>query len=117
MKEDAILDPRNYKIVSKRGAASGLTTTQMTALQKLVQNQGDLTTLTPAVRKQLAGLQVRTATDPNIAGNAVIIDFSIRAVSIHKTWSWFKNFRSSGPFDPRVLPRVDLDLGAIVRRR
>jgi hypothetical protein len=117
MLEKDFLDPSKYSVTSKSNPRAEISDTQLQALKELADAQGDLAALNPQIRTELAGLQARVATDPNIAGDAAAIDFSVRAVSIHKTWSWFKSYSSSGPFDPLTLPRTNLNLADLVKRR
>ncbi len=111
------LNPAKYVVSTKKDSTAPLSEAHIKALEALVVAQGDLDAIDPAARGALAELQANYATDPNIAGAAVVADFSIRVVSIHKTWSWFKNLSSTGPFDPLTLPRVGLNLGHLVKRR
>ena len=111
------LNPSKYLVSVKADPNAPLSETHIKALEALVAAQGNLDAINPTARSALAELQAKYATDPNIAGDAAAADFSIRTVSIHKTWSWFKNFSSTGPFDPLTLPRVGLNLGHLVKRR
>jgi hypothetical protein len=111
------LDASKYAVVSKASPTSPLTQAQIDALASFVQAQGDLNSVSPAVRSTLAGMQAKYASDPNIAGSAAVADFSLRVVSIHKTWGFFKNMKTSASFDPMTLPRIDLNLSHILKTK
>jgi hypothetical protein len=117
MDPKTLLDPANYEITVKKDPKAELSKDQITALKAFTATQGNLEGLDKAVLKDLSSLQARLATDPNIAGNGVLFDFSIRVVSIHKTWSWFKDFSSSGHFDAVSLPRTRLNLSNFIERK
>ena len=112
-----LLDASKYTVVSKAAPTAPLSQTQIDALVAFVRAQGDLNSVSPAIRSTLSGMQAKYATDPNIAGNAAIADFSLRIVSIHKTWGFFKNMKTSASFDPTTLPRIHLDLSKILKIR
>lgn len=112
-----LLDPTKFAVTSKASPAAPLSQAQIDALAALVQAQGDLAAINPATRATLAGMQAKYAADPNIVGAAAAADFSLRVVSIHKTWSWFKNMSTSASFDPSTLPRIDLNLSHIIKTK
>lgn len=84
------LDPNAFTVVAKSGSNKSLDANQLAELRKVVATQGDLASLDPHVREQLRGYRMHYLNDPELRGSAAIIDFSVRAVSIHKTWSVFK---------------------------
>ena len=110
------LDLSKFTIAHKDPSIKELSPAHIQALGELAENQGDLSAVSPASRTLLSELQAKYATDPNIVGAAAAADFSLRVVSIHKTWGFFKNMRTTDGFDPRTLPRIDLRLSDIVKR-
>lgn len=104
-------DLSKYKIVRKDSESAALTDEQLVAIAELSKAQGSITSLDPATQSALSGLRARYHGDPNIVGAAVIADFSIRAVSIHKTWSVFKDRRVGSGDIPKLDPNdVRLDV-------
>lgn len=104
-------DLSKYQVVRKDSERAPLTKEQLQALAALAEAQGSITSLDPSAQSALGGLRARYQGDPTIVGAAVIADFSIRAVSIHKTWSVFKDSRIGGADIPRLDPSdVRLDV-------
>lgn len=116
MKDADLLNVEAYQIASKSDPSSPLTENQIYALKKLAENQGNLEGLPEDVRADLASLQATYSADPNIVGDAVIVDFSVRAFSIHNTWSVFKGSFGDKVTDPLELPRVNLRLSQFVKK-
>lgn len=117
MDHKTLLDPANYEVTSKKNPKAELTKAQIAALKAFSESQGDLQGLNKEITAELSGLQARLATDPNLLGEGFFIDFSVRIVSIHSTWSWFKNFSASDHFDAISLPRTRLNLSNFVERK
>ncbi|WP_062270527.1 hypothetical protein [Endozoicomonas arenosclerae] len=117
MKKLDVSDLSNYAFTSKNKQNSELNKEQLVALDKLVDAQGNFSRLDAITKESLSTIQARLAEDPSIQGDAVLIDFSLRVLSIHKTWSFFFSDRDVRDIDPRVLDPRNVRLDKLINIR
>ena len=106
-----------YVFTSKGSKSNQLDEEQITALKKLVDAQGNFSRLDAITKDSLSTIQARLAEDPHIQGDAVLIDFSLRVLTVHKTWSFFFSDRNNRDIDPRVLDPRNVRLDKLINIR
>ncbi|MGR5296236.1 hypothetical protein ACPV5U_20230 [Vibrio mediterranei] len=108
-------DLDKYQISHKSDPEKPLSEVQIRAIAKLSAAKGNIVDLDEKTQIELRDLRATYHGDPDLVGAAVIADFSIRAVSIHKTWSVFKDMRIKPDFDLGQIDPKDVRLGSIYK--